>query len=98
MSEGFDTYEMNLGRKRGAETSTNALVELDTAEEMREAFLSDSPYSGMTFSPFVAHTLISDGALRVVASNLHRFPESEHKAIIESLSETEDGRKALGLE
>ena len=97
MTEGYKLNEMEAGRQTGCERPAEGLVTFDTADEAREAFLSDSPYTGKTFDSFVAHTLIADGALRTVAGNLHRFPASEHAEIIESLSETQEGREALGL-
>lgn len=88
--------EMQLGREKAPEQTE--LVDFDDPAEAREAFLSDSPHVGKMFSPLTAHTLIADDACRVVAKNLHRFPASEHEEIIESLSESKEGREALGLE
>jgi len=97
MTEGYEQNEMGLGRQTGREKAPEELVTFENATEAREAFLSDSEYTGRTFDAFVAHTLIEDGALRIVAKNLHRFPAEDHSEIIESLSESEEGREALGL-
>lgn len=98
MTEGYEKKEVGLGRGPEREKDLSDLVDLETVQEAREAFLSDSKYAGKMFTSFVAHTLIADNALNVVARNLHRFPQSDHAEIIDSLSETKEGRAALGIE
>jgi len=87
--------EAQLGRERSS--VKQEYVSFDNATEAREAFLSDSKYQGKVFDLFTADLLIADGAVNVVARNLHRFPKEFHSEIIERLSETDDGKAALGL-
>lgn len=94
--EGFKPMEAELGRGKSPESRT--VFDSDNIDEIRNAFLSGSEHKAGDFSTLVARTLIAHDAVHIVIQYINKFPEDDRSTIMAELSETEAGKKALGLE